>query len=176
MASDFTPLELTPRTKAHEIWGPAMPVERPWRVIVCGGRTYTHRASVYALLYDALLGQRTPIDQYNVLPWLQCEFITGAAPGADTLAEAWWHEAGRPGTLYRYPAEWSLFGRGAGPKRNARMLRERQPTLVIAFEGGAGTADMTRRARAAGVPVWQAGACRYPAVYWCNEMKEATDG
>ena len=42
--------------------------------------------------------------------------------------------------------------RGAGPVRNARMLVEK-PDLVIAFPGGPGTADMVRRARAAGVEV-----------------------
>ena len=43
--------------------------------------------------------------------------------------------------------------RGAGPERNARMLAEGRPDLVVAFPGGTGTADMVRRAKAAGVRV-----------------------
>jgi hypothetical protein len=42
-------------------------------------------------------------------------------------------------------------------RRNARMLRQGRPELVIAFTGdlarSRGTADMVRRARTAGLPV-----------------------
>lgn len=51
-----------------------------------------------------------------------------------------------------YPADWRR-GKGAGPERNARMLAEGWPDLVVAFPGGRGTADMVRRAKAAGVRV-----------------------
>lgn len=44
-------------------------------------------------------------------------------------------------------------GKAAGPIRNQRMLDEGKPDLVVAFPGGRGTADMVRRAKAAGVPV-----------------------
>lgn len=35
------------------------------------------------------------------------------------------------------------------------MLEEGRPHGVIALPGGGGTADVVRRARAAGLPVWQ---------------------
>lgn len=44
-------------------------------------------------------------------------------------------------------------GRAAGPIRNQQMLDEGKPHLVVAFPGGTGTADMVRRAQAAGVLV-----------------------
>ena len=56
-----------------------------------------------------------------------------------------------------FPADWIRHGRAAGPIRNEQMLREGCPDLVVAFHDdpglGRGTADMVRRALAAGVPV-----------------------
>jgi hypothetical protein len=48
-------------------------------------------------------------------------------------------------------ADWEKLGRSAGPIRNQAMLDEGRPDLVVAFPGHHGTADMVRRARAAGV-------------------------
>jgi len=45
------------------------------------------------------------------------------------------------------------FERSAGMIRNAEMLEELGVAVVFAFKGGAGTADMERRAEAAGVLV-----------------------
>ena len=51
-------------------------------------------------------------------------------------------------------AKWDELGRNgrkAGPIRNQQMLDEGRPSLVVAFPGGRGMADMVRRARNAGV-------------------------
>lgn len=77
--------------------------------------------------------------------------IHGAARGADT--EAAWLARGRGLAVEAFPADWRKHGRAAGPLRNQRMLDEGKPDLVIAFSGGKGTADMVRRAEAAGVKV-----------------------
>ena len=50
-----------------------------------------------------------------------------------------------------FPADWKVRGRAAGHIRNQQMLDEGRPHLVVAFPGGRGTADMVRRARAAGI-------------------------
>jgi len=50
-------------------------------------------------------------------------------------------------------AKWSKHGRAAGPIRNQEMIDECKPDLVVAFPGGRGTADMVRRAKAAGIRV-----------------------
>ena len=47
------------------------------------------------------------------------------------------------------------LGLSAGPARNQRMLDEGKPDAGIAFPGGPGTADMTRRLKEAGIPVWE---------------------
>jgi hypothetical protein len=75
----------------------------------------------------------------------------GGADGADTLANAAALMLSVPVT--EYPADWKSYGPSGGPIRNARMLGEFMPDVVLAFPGGAGTADMVKRARAAGVRV-----------------------
>lgn len=80
--------------------------------------------------------------------------IEGGATGADTMANEAAMALGLPFATYK--ADWSL-GRRAGPMRNQKMLDQGRPHLVLAFVPSTGitkgTADMVRRARAAGVPV-----------------------
>lgn len=107
------------------------------KVLVCGGREYADPFMVAKVLEE-------------VRPDL---IITGAAPGADTLAESW---ARRNGVPYRgYPANWKRDGKPGGPIRNRAMLAaEREGLdLVVAFPGGNGTADMVWLAHSAGVKV-----------------------
>lgn len=106
-------------------------------ILVCGGRGYADHARVHEVLYLHAAGASA--------------ILQGGAPGADRLARDW---AEANGILsWTIPAEWRKHGKAAGPIRNQRMLDAGEPALVIAFPGGRGTADMVRRARAAGVPV-----------------------
>jgi YspA, cpYpsA-related SLOG family len=116
------------------------------RLLVCGSRTWND----YRLLRRTL---EATIAQHQAE---QVTIIEGGARGADRMAGhlACLHGWG----LEVYPARWQQEGRAAGFRRNARMLREGRPELVVAFtvgplEASRGTADMVRRARAAGVPV-----------------------
>ena len=78
-------------------------------------------------------------------------FMQGGARGVDAIAREW--AITKSGVeMYVCKAEWDKYGKTAGPRRNARMM-EWNPDLVIAFAGGRGTADMVRRAKAAGVIV-----------------------
>lgn len=108
------------------------------RVLVCGGRDFADIGLMNATL------QRID-DQYGITT-----LIHGAAKGADTMAARW---AVSRCEVIRCPANWKRDGKMAGPIRNADMLRTHRPELVVAFPGGRGTADMVRRARAAGVRV-----------------------
>ena len=112
------------------------------RVLVCGGRDYRRRQDVDGFLGCALEGCRFGGGRLTV--------IEGGAPGADRFAREWAEANGVD--VETFEADWSR-GKRAGPERNARMLAEGKPDLVIAFPGGRGTADMVRRARAAGVEV-----------------------
>lgn len=105
-------------------------------VLVCGGRDYADKQAVYDVL-----------DKYD-----PTVVVAGGATGADSLAEDW--AKSRQRAIIIFPAEWKKHGKAAGAMRNQRMLRA-GPKLVIAFPGGNGTADMVKRARAAGVEVYE---------------------
>ncbi len=108
-------------------------------ILVTGGRDFRDKAKVDHALND--------IDRANGITTL----IHGGASGADTLAGMWAKEWGV--TEWVHPADWAKHGNAAGPIRNQDMLERGKPDLVVAFPGGRGTADMVRRAKAAGVPV-----------------------
>lgn len=79
------------------------------------------------------------------------ELAHGDADGLDRIAACWAREAGIP--CRAFPADWRREGKGAGPRRNARMLVEFKPEVLLAFPGHRGTTDMVVQARLAGVPV-----------------------
>jgi hypothetical protein len=75
--------------------------------------------------------------------------IEGGALGADRLAREW--AEGMAIRVETFDADWMAHGPAAGPMRNRRMLEEGRPDMLVAFPGGAGTADMVRQARRARV-------------------------
>jgi len=111
----------------------------PKTILVTGGRDFRDKGKLNAVLCG--------LDRHYGFTTL----IHGGASGADTLAGMWAKEWGL--TVLVYLADWAKHGPKAGPIRNQDMLERGKPDLVIAFPGGRGTADMVRRAKAAGVPV-----------------------
>ena len=109
------------------------------KVLVCGGRNFDD-----ATLVSATLSHINNNHGISVI-------IHGGASGADTLAELFANIKGI--STQRYPANWQKHGRAAGPIRNKHMLEFSKPDLVIAFEGGRGTANMVSLAKKAGVTV-----------------------
>jgi YspA, cpYpsA-related SLOG family len=116
------------------------------RVLVCGGRNYMDRDHIHNTLcyLNATRGQITCI-------------IHGAATGADDEAMIWAQMMASIQKVVHAPfvADWHVYGRSAGPRRNQRMIDEGKPDLVVAFPGGRGTADMVKRARMAGIEVME---------------------
>lgn len=110
------------------------------RMLVCGGRDYDDRDHVWNTLcrIDA---ERGPISVV----------VHGCATGADNEGMLWAQALDRKHAPFQ--ADWRLHGKAAGPLRNQRMIDEGRPSLVVAFPGGRGTADMVRRAKAAKIPV-----------------------
>jgi hypothetical protein len=107
------------------------------KVLVCGGRDF---------------------DDWGMMCKVMCNIkpsptiiIHGAARGADRMAGDWARANGL--TQQAFPADWNQYGKTAGMIRNAMMLKEGEPDLVVAFPGGRGTADMVRKAKHAGVRV-----------------------
>lgn len=107
------------------------------RVLVCGGRYFDDKDSVYSAL-DEMAKDASLI-------------IHGGAAGADQLA-AWWAKDRGIETLVFKP-RWEVHGKVSGLVRNQQMLDEGKPDLVVAFIGGRGTADMIDRARKRGIQV-----------------------
>lgn len=111
------------------------------RVLICGGRDFQDYRYFARMVAQTQMGRR---------PF--AEIIHGGAKGADWCAHLLANSAIR--RIERvFPADWKAHGKAAGPKRNQRMIDEGKPDLVIAFPGGRGTADMVRRAKAAGIEV-----------------------
>jgi hypothetical protein len=109
------------------------------RVLVCGGRDFNDFGRLCTVL-DGLSSRVGPI-----------EICHGGARGADALAGCWASDRTIDCTVYA--ADWLKHGKAAGCIRNATMLAEFKPDLVVAFPGGRGTTDMVRRAKRAGVDV-----------------------
>ena len=101
------------------------------RLIVCGGRNWNDRSATFHIL-DRIHAKR-PITL----------IIHGDCRGADRLADEWARSRGI--AVEPHPANWDLYGPGAGPIRNQEML-DAAPDGVVAFPGGNGTADMISRA------------------------------
>lgn len=112
------------------------------KVLICGGRDFTDSGLMGSVLRPIMSAVGDPAE---------VTFILGAAPGADTLAERWAEVFGARKRVF--PADWAAHGKAAGPIRNQQMLDVGRPDIVVAFPGGRGTADMVRRAKAAGVKV-----------------------
>lgn len=106
-------------------------------VLITGGRSYSDRERLYAVLDE-------------IRPGL---VIEGGCGGADGYARAWCRTRGVPGV--RMEALWDFYGKAAGPIRNTQMvhLAKRLGGYVVAFPGGAGTADCVAKAEAAGLEV-----------------------
>lgn len=114
------------------------------RILVAGGRHFHNRQLIYATL-DAEHA-RSPID-----------FLIhgGCSYGADAIADDWATSRGIHSLVCK--ALWEYYGaqerkESAGPIRNSAMIRL-APDKLIAFPGGPGTADTTRKARRAGIEV-----------------------
>ena len=127
-----------------------------FRVLVTGGRNYAESGRVAAAL-DKLESIYGPL-----------VVIQGGATGADAFAREWceprphcklidepakWNDIATPPVVRRRRRDGTFYNAAAGGIRNQLMLDQHKPVVVLAFKGGSGTADMVKRAVAAGVPV-----------------------
>lgn len=102
------------------------------RLLACSGRHFNDGAAVYRVL-DEIAKER------------------GGVKGADHWASQW--AQARRVEAIAFPAKWEQYGWDAGVIRNALMLEDGRPDLVVAFPGGVGTQLMVRLAQTAGVEV-----------------------
>jgi hypothetical protein len=118
------------------------------RVLVGGGRHFEDAEKVHRELVR--LHWQKPI---SVL-------IHGSVTGVGIAAEAWARSSGTP--VVRYPPNWKLYGKKAEGLRDAFMIEDSRPDLVLAFPGGRNTADLMQKAIDAKIVVLaiQAGSAR----------------
>lgn len=129
------------------------------RLLVCGGRHYgelppgcpPEQKGPYRVIaaQEAFILRET-LDHLHVDRKFTM-LVNGAAKGADRHAVQWALRKGL--TINTFCPDWKKLGKAAGPIRNQQMLDIGKPSLIVAFPGGAGTADMVRRAKAAHIEV-----------------------
>lgn len=111
------------------------------RVLVCGDRHWPKHGAF-------AIGNRIAFLPKDAV------IVHGACRGADTIAA---NEAATLGyRIEPHPADWTQYGRAAGPIRNQEML-DSGIDLVLAFHPdldlSKGTKDMVSRATKAGIEV-----------------------
>ena len=122
------------------------------RVLVCGDRNWKD--------YDAIDRLVKTLPKGSVI-------IQGMCRGADLMAR---RAAIKHGYKYEdYPADWSKYGRAAGPIRNKQMLDEGKPDIVYAFHPNIseskGTKDMVNQAKKCGIEVILVGVIKNDGLY-----------
>mgnify|MGYP001067196822 CR=1 FL=1 len=108
-------------------------------VLICGDRNWTDRKAIE--------------DFINTLP-RGSVIVEGDCRGADRIAGAIGEAKGFH--VYKFQANWSRYGKAAGPIRNEKMIVYGKPDLVVAFHNdlskSRGTRDMINRAKRHGIP------------------------
>lgn len=103
-----------------------MDIHTEYKLIIAGGREFND----YALLTaecDKFIENILADEYYKIIT-----IISGAARGADRLGERYATDNGYP--LSSFPANWDLYGKSAGYKRNVQMSEEADG--LIAFHDG----------------------------------------
>lgn len=91
------------------------------KLAVIGSRNFNN----YDILEETLSTLEEPIT----------EIISGGAKGADALAEQWAKNHNVPIRVHK--ADWVKYGRGAGPKRNKKIIADCD--ICVAFWDGKST-------------------------------------
>lgn len=103
------------------------------RLLISGGRHFADTAIIRKELDH--IQNASPI---SVL-------IHGGLPALGVEAEHWAREHNIH--VIRYPANWSLLGKHAEARRNAFMLEDSRPDIILMFPGGRQTAFFERTVR-----------------------------
>jgi len=117
------------------------------RVLVTGSRDWDIKFKI-----DVILNELYALS--DVLE-SQLTIVHGACPtGADQFAHEW--SAGRPNVKVEpWPADWTKYGKSAGPRRNEAMV-DAGADMCVAFlrNGSMGTRQTIALARTAKIPTF----------------------
>jgi hypothetical protein len=100
------------------------------KLIISGGRNYVPKFEDRKIIASV-------VQRFGVT-----EILSGGSPGADAMGERYARCNGIPVGVF--PADWSRYGKRAGPIRNERMAL--RADIVLLFPGDSETADMKKKA------------------------------
>lgn len=112
---------------------------RQLKVVIAGGRDFNDFDKLTRVCDNILKN----IDKV--------EIISGVAIGADRLGELYAKQKGY--TLHQFPAEWDVYGKSAGYKRNVRMAEFSDAVIVFWNGNSKGTSHMINAAKSANKPI-----------------------
>lgn len=108
------------------------------KTIIAGGRSFMP-ADIHIVWLDNLHEQ-----------YVFTEIVCGKAKGADEFGEVWARMNNL--SVKYFKAEWSLYGRSAGPRRNAEMADYAE--ALVLFPGGKGSANMLSLAKSKSLQIF----------------------
>lgn len=133
------------------------------RALICGSRDWTNSDLIWLVLdalHERAIGGAEDLTVIHGAcnTRLDTRADKAIGCGADAYAHEWCfvhpHSVGES----LYPADWERYGKRAGFVRNAEMLADGKPDVVVGFTNdppSAGTRMMLDLARRAGVPTYR---------------------
>lgn len=117
------------------------------KVIIAGGRDFDD----YELMQEYMKVLSPDLAFFGGVERSGPEIVSGACRGADALGERYARDHNLP--ITRFPADWSAYGKSAGPRRNNQMA-DYADVLVAFWDGKSrGTKHMIDTARHSGLGV-----------------------
>lgn len=113
------------------------------KLIIAGSRDYNNYEVIKRTIDHTLKKEGVPLEGLIV--------FSGGAKGVDKCGEWWAKERGVP--VERFPADWELYGKAAGPIRNEMMAEEADMLIAFRKNKSPGTTDMIKRAKQHGLVV-----------------------
>ena len=110
-----------------------------YKVIVAGSRTFNN----YTLMKNKL--------DFYLKNLKEVEIVSGTAYGADKLGEKYAKEHNLP--VKQFPANWNLYGKSAGYKRNEEMAKYADACVVFWDGVSRGTKLMIDLAKKYNIPL-----------------------
>lgn len=119
---------------------------KEFRVIIAGSRKYDDYETLREKC-DKILSLKLSDPDCKVI------IVSGGAAGADSLGERYARERGL--AIESHPADWTRYGRSAGPRRNAEMAAVADALIAFPKEGekNIGTLNMIEQAKEKGLTI-----------------------
>lgn len=118
-------------------------------ILVCGGRHFEYY-NILSMVLNQIIGEYVPAED-------EVEVVSGGCAGTDKLAEKYAQENNY--ILKVFPAEWSKYGKAAGPIRNQQMVDyiKDKNSIVVAFTSvnTKGTRHTMQQAQKYNIPVFE---------------------